>query len=321
MSIPADHIHFFSWQSRISLLLPVGFEEYQENASQHSVIYADDLDPADEPGARILAKCTQLFPGQQQADLKLAEEAAALPGHQLVQRQERLLAGFPGSVQQLSIQDEQGEFLALEAYIQVDEQLFSLHCRAPAQLSTTYLPIFQQLLESIRLIFLSEDRPASLNPDNGHLAHHHLRLSAWLPEGWMPLEEKPEVLRFYGSAVAGESGYQPTFSITLAEPDDYSSSDWMQQLIEERVAQLQESANYRLLEERSLQLPDQMPAQLISYRWQPDDDHYFQLLQVFIQSGYRDFYLINAATLEPLAEEHLPLFDKMLENLRFLPAY
>ncbi|MDR9468925.1 MAG: hypothetical protein RI559_11800 [Marinospirillum sp.] len=41
-------------------------------------------------------------------------------------------------------------------------------------------------------------------------------------------------------------------------------------------------------------------------------------MQVFIKSGYRDFYLINAATLEPLAEEQLPLFYKMLENLRFL---
>lgn len=315
----ADTIHFFSWQSRISLLLPVGFEVLQEDESNHSVIYADDLDEEDEPGARILAKCTRLFPGQQEADLKLAEQTAALPGHQLVHREERLLAGFPGSVQQLDIKDEQGELIALEAYVQVDEQLFSLNCRAPAQHSATYLPVFQQLLESIRLIFLSEDRPASLNPDNGHLAHHHLRLSAWLPDGWMPIEEKPEVLRFYGPAVSGESGYQPTFSITLAEPEDYSSSNWMQELVDERLEQLEDSANYRLLEHRQLHLPDLMPAQLISYRWQPDDDHYFHLVQVFIKSGYRDFYLINAATLEPLSEEHLPLFYKMLENLRFLP--
>jgi|GEM_PF-1379127 hypothetical protein len=321
MNTLADSIHFFSWQSRVSLMLPVGFEEYQENDSSHSVIYANDLDAEDEPGARILAQCTQLFPGQQQADLQLAEEKAALPGHQRIQREEQLLAGFPGIFQQLSIKNEQGEQVAVEAYIQVDDQLFSINCRAPSQHSTTYLPIFQQLLKSIRLIFLSEDRPATLDPNSGLLAHHHLRLSAWLPDGWIPIEEKPEILRFYGPATPGMSGYQPTFSITLAEPDDYSSSDWIQQLVEERLVQLQESASYRLLEERSLQQSDQMPAQLIRYRWQPDDDHYFQLLQVFIKCGYRNFYLINAATLEPLAEEHLPLFYKMLENLRFLPAY
>ncbi|MDR9468926.1 hypothetical protein [Marinospirillum sp.] len=260
MSKQPDGIHFFSWQSRISLLLPVGFEEFQEDESTHSVIYADDLDAEDEPGARILTRCTRLFPGQQEADLQLAEQTAALPGHRLVQREVLPLAGIPAIYQQLTIKDEQGEQIALDACVQVDDLLFSINCRAPAHRAETYLPQFQQLLKSARLILLSEDRPASLDPDSGLLAHHHLRLSAWLPDGWMPIEEKPEVLRFYGPATPGMSGYQPTFSITLAEPEDYSSNDWMQELVDERLEQLQDSADYRLLEHRSLQLPDLMPA-------------------------------------------------------------
>ncbi|SFX80006.1 hypothetical protein [Marinospirillum alkaliphilum] len=76
-------------------------------------------------------------------------------------------------------------------------------------------------------------------------------------------------------------------------------------MVDERVDQLQDAADYQLLD----------------YRWQADDDHYFHLLQVFIRSGYRNFYLINVATLEPLAEQHLPLFHQMLEQLRFLPSH
>ena len=320
MSDQPDRLHFFSWESRLSLLLPVGFETFREDPDQHSVIYADDLDADDEPGGMILAKRTPLFPDQQQAPLQFAEERAQLPGHRLIKREEILLAGLPGLVQELEIDNEQGHQVGLEAFVQFEDQLYSIHCRTLHPQADTYRPQFRQLLQTLRIIPLSEDRPASLNPDNGHLAHRHLQLSAWLPEGWTPLEEKPELLRFYGPAVAGESGYQPTFSITLAEPDDYDQDDWMEQLVQDRCAQLQGSEKYQLLEETPLHLYDLMPAHLLRYRWQPDEEHDFHLLQVFIRSGYRAFYLINAATLEPLAEEHLPLFRSMIEELRMLPS-
>lgn len=320
MTEQPESIHFFSWESRVSLLLPMGFEEYQQDKTNHSVIYADDLDEDDEAGARLLVKCTRLFPGQQQAELQLAEQTASLPGHRLIQRDTVTLAGIPAICQQLEIKDGETEQMALDACLQLDDLLFSIHCRAPLRRADEYQPIFQGTLNSLRLILLSEDRPASLDPDTGHLAHHALQLSAWLPDGWTPIEEKPETLRFYGPASADHAGYQPTFSITLAEPNDYSG-DWLERLVTERADQLINSTEYQLLEQRTLQLPDLMPAQLLSYRWQADDDHCFHLLQVFIRSGYRNFYLINAATLEALTDQHLPLFDQMIRELRFLPSH
>ncbi|SFX79987.1 hypothetical protein [Marinospirillum alkaliphilum] len=46
--------------------------------------------------------------------------------------------------------------------MQQDDLLFSIHCRAPLQRADEYQPIFQGILDSLRLILLSEDRPATL---------------------------------------------------------------------------------------------------------------------------------------------------------------
>ncbi|MDZ7795235.1 MAG: hypothetical protein U5P10_16565 [Spirochaetia bacterium] len=38
------YIHFFSWATRVSIELPVGFEEKIEDQDTNSAIYANDLD-------------------------------------------------------------------------------------------------------------------------------------------------------------------------------------------------------------------------------------------------------------------------------------
>ena len=43
MDLP-DLIHHFSWATKVSLELPLGFEEESEDAAANMAIYADDLD-------------------------------------------------------------------------------------------------------------------------------------------------------------------------------------------------------------------------------------------------------------------------------------
>jgi len=44
--------HFFSWASRISIELPVGFEEKMEDSETNSATYGDDLDEQDDRCSR-----------------------------------------------------------------------------------------------------------------------------------------------------------------------------------------------------------------------------------------------------------------------------
>lgn len=319
MHNPQELIHFFSWISRISMLLPIGFEEQSEDEESLTVIYADDLDEEDKPGARILAKITVVPAPQQQEHLQLAEQRAKLPGHKLISRNEFIHSGDPAIWQQLSIEKANNRQVAIEHYILHDNLLFSVTCIAPASRSNEYLTQFQQTLNSLRLIFLSEENPIIFNPQTGILDHGKLFLSAVLPEGWYPQEDEQGVLRFYGPVMTDFNNYQPTLGITITEPED-NSNNWFAKLLESRLSQLQQSSEYELLEDKTLHLYDLMPARLLRYRWHSDNDHVFHQYQIFVKSGYQSFYLINAATLEPLAMQHTPLFDKIIEEIRFLTA-
>lgn len=316
---PQDLIHFFSWTSRISMLLPVGFEEQSDDEENQTVIYADDLDEEDKPGARILTKITFVPAPQQQEHLQLALQRTKLPGHKLISRDEFIHNGDPAISQQLSIENAKNRQVAIEYYILHNHLLFSITCIAPADRGKEYLTQFQQTLNSLRLIFLSEENPIIFNPQTGILDHGKLFLSAVIPEGWYPQEAEQGVLRFYGPVMTDFNDYQPTLSITMTEPED-NTNNWFTKLMENRLSQLQQSSEYELLEDKTLHLHDHMPARLLRYRWHADNNHVFHQYQAFIKSGYQTFYLINAATLEPLAMQHAPLFDKIIEEIRFLTA-
>lgn len=316
MTSTTDQAHFFSWQSRISLLLPAHFVMQPVTNDQNAVIHIAQSDASE---IHLLTRCQPLFPGEQQAALRRAEQTAQQPGYQLLQRQTHTLAGVPAILQQLEQHTAAGLQQRFECFAEAHERLFSITCDWPVG-GDAALALFLQWLDSVRLIPLSEDRPASLDVQTGHLAHRDLRLSAWLPDGWIPFEENPETLRFYGPAVPELAGFQPSFSITLAEPNDYSEG-WLEHLIEERRQQLQDQSAHQLLEQCHLPLSGQQTAAQLHYRWQADEEHAFRMQQTFVQADYRSFYLISATTLESMTPEHLPLFKRMLDSLRFLPSH
>lgn len=316
MTSNQDQAHFFNWQSRISLLLPARFVMQPVTNDQNAVIHIAQSGASE---IRLLTRCQPLFPGEQQVALRRAEQTAQQPGYQLLRRETRTMAGVPAIVQQLVQHTPEGLQQRFECFAEAHDRLFSITCDWPSG-EDHELALFLQWLDSVRLIPLSEERPASLDVTTGHLAHRALRLSAWLPEGWIPFEEDSGTLRFYGPVVPGQAGFQPSFSLTLAEPDDYSEG-WLERMLAERRQHLLDQSAYQLEEQRQLQLPDQLPAEQLHYRWQADDEHGFHMQQTFVQADYRSFYLISATTLESMAAEHAPLFEQMLNSLRFLPSH
>lgn len=312
-----NKIHFFNWHSRISLLLPIGFEEQLEDEEKLTVIYADDLDDDDEPGARILAKLTVIKEQQQDAHRLLSQQRASMPGYTLVSREELLHHGDVAILQQLSIEKDAEKQVEIEYFILRQNLLFSITCIGPAVRSDEYLPLFREAVLSSRLILVTEEHPVVFSPHAGFLDHGRLMLSAFVPEGWSANEDDEGFLRFFGPPMPEYNDSRPTLSITDVVPEVHTG-DWFNQLVEGRIRQLQQTNGYQFLDDQKLELCDMMPARLLRYNWQTENGSTSYIYQVLIKSGYQQYHLINATTPEPMSRQHAPVFDKIIDGLRFL---
>lgn len=149
-------IHFFSWETRVSIELPVGFEEQVEDPETHSAIYGDDLDD-DEPGARVMTKMTAVPPGTADAFRMIAGESAGIASRAVASREEIVIDGVPAIRQVLRYRDgELGiDVLRHETFAQLADVVFSITCLAPADRSTEYRPAFDHASDTARFILLS----------------------------------------------------------------------------------------------------------------------------------------------------------------------
>jgi hypothetical protein len=151
-----EYIHFFSWVTRVSIELPVGFEEQIEDPETNSVIYADDLDDTDEPGARVMTKMTAA-PGDLDDAYRSVAEASARNGVRSVEHREACVVdGAPAIRQILRYHDGEAgmDVIRHETFAQLANVMFSLICLVPVGRSTYYRPAFDHASGSARFILL-----------------------------------------------------------------------------------------------------------------------------------------------------------------------
>jgi len=151
-----SHIHHFSWHSKVSLELPLSFEEQSEDPDTNSAIYADDLDDDDELGAKVLAKATAVPVEQHDAYRLLAVESAEVPKRSLESFIECSVDGVPAVQQILAYEQEDLEVRVLrhETFAQIGNIVFSLICLAPAERADEYLPAFEHAANTARFVLL-----------------------------------------------------------------------------------------------------------------------------------------------------------------------
>jgi hypothetical protein len=151
-----EHIHHFSWATRISLDLPIGFEEAQEDPEQRVAMYADDLDPDDETGGKVMTRLTPVPQGQDQAYLQLAQATAPIVQGELLDQKELVIDGTK-AIQQIFTyyqQDAEIQVIRHETFAQVEHLVFSIIAIAPAERKEEYLEIFNQAARSVRFILV-----------------------------------------------------------------------------------------------------------------------------------------------------------------------
>ena len=168
------YIHFFSWATRVSIELPVGFEEQIEDQDTNSAIYADDLeepDQRDEPGARVMTKMTAVPKESTEAYLAMAKASAAVESRDVVNREEIMVNGAPAIRQTLSYRDDdlKVDVFRHETFAQLANVVFSITCLAPADRLADYRAAFDHAADTARFILLPETSVG--------YAHEELRIS------------------------------------------------------------------------------------------------------------------------------------------------
>lgn len=155
MEIP-DRVHFFSWHTKTSLELPVGFEEQSDDEGSNTVIYADDLDDDDPPGARVMAKATAVPVGDDDAYRKLADASAQIPGRGTESRTEVEIDGLPAIRQLLRYyhDDLEEEVIRHETFAQAGNIVFSITGMALAEDGHRYLDDLDHASDTARFILL-----------------------------------------------------------------------------------------------------------------------------------------------------------------------
>lgn len=155
MDLPS-HIHFFSWATRVSLELPVGFEESHEDEATYSAFYADDLDQGDPLGGRVMAKATAVPVGADDAFRQLAAESARMPGRSVLSATEAVINGLPAVQQVLRYRqdDIETEVVRHETWAQAGNVVFSIVGLAPNGRAEAYLAAFDHASRAARFVLL-----------------------------------------------------------------------------------------------------------------------------------------------------------------------
>jgi len=317
------HIHFFSWETRVSIELPVGFEEQVEDHDTNTAIYADDLDDDHELGARVMTRMTAVSPGTIDAYRSIAAASVQIGPRTVEYTEECAVDGAPAIRQILRYHDEDAgiDVVRHETHAQLADVVFSVIGLAPSDASTDYLAAFDHASRSARIVLLPSDGeiPES-GPDRpASFAHAGVRISATIPESWTVDEPAEHTIRFFAPVDASHHDSVPSLSVTLGEPEGFGP-DGFDDFCEASVERLEKvTPHFALRAVERYALSSFVDVHAVWYAAAWDSTRELVQLQALGLLDRYHLYLVNAAAPLALAERYAPVFDAMLRSLRVLP--
>ena len=146
-----DRIHCFSRHTKISIELPIRFEEESDDAESNTAVYVDSL--GDGPGARVIARAIGL-PPDAPADAYRRVAAEAAHGLTVISSEDREIDGFPAVRHVLRYDRDGVEFIRHESYAQAANLVFALIALAPSDRQDEYLTAFDHASKTARFVLL-----------------------------------------------------------------------------------------------------------------------------------------------------------------------
>lgn len=148
-----DFVHFHSYESRLSLELPAGWEEEDESENQVIYVNRDDSETPIEP--RLIVR-VQAVPADSDAWRQLADGQRDRPGRDLIDSREIAIDGVPARLD-ITGYDEPGlggKVLHVQAFAQISDVLFSVSGVAAWKERAMWTPVFTDAVDSIRFILV-----------------------------------------------------------------------------------------------------------------------------------------------------------------------
>ena len=310
-----DYIHWFSRLNRISLELPINFEEDGEDEENQCVTYREAPDERDGPGTVVMTKITGVSTDMVDAYLRLAKESARIPGEVSFTRREIVVDGVPAIDQEQEYRDNRTKNAVLrrELFAQIGNLVFSITALVPLDRVDNIRSGLDHTFQTARFILL----PAA-NQYAGSYAHEVTQMSVIIPENWEAREEEEQQVRFFGPPHPEHDDYRPTFSVSLGKPGGFGD-EWMEGFLEKTRENMASSyRDFSIIAVDRFPLSSLAEAHVIRFRWEPEPGLAFTQIQALILVDMFRMYLVNGATLEPLADTWIPVFDGMLKSLRVL---
>lgn len=150
-----------------------------------------------------------------------------------------------------------------------------------------------------------------------------LMVSIVVPEAWSGTQVDDSKFRLFGLPESGFEEYFDEYRVSLSyerRKPDSSGQDWFKQLVAKNNATMAEDYNeYKLLEESFYDIGSYKTYKK-HYSWREEQTglQLVQLQALLVGSPYA-LYVVNAAVLEPLAEQYMPIFDSILNSTRIIP--
>lgn len=149
-------------------------------------------------------------------------------------------------------------------------------------------------------------------------AHEGLLVSLRVPDGWDAQEITAQQVRFFGPEQPDHDDYRPTMSFQRGEPEGAGEA-WFDAFCAAARERLETYTGYAFRRHERFTLPDLVECDATWYEWDAEPGMRFAQVQALISVDVTRMYLINGATLLPLADEFLPQFDQVLHDIRLLP--
>lgn len=156
-----EKLHFFSHESRVSLELPIGWEELSEE--NHQVVYyyedfeEDDSEKSWINDPRFMIK---LFPSPSTdiENLERASTSSFKVEHEQLEKfnhTELKVDGYPGILDIFSYKDSESRKLVsqFQLFVLIDNVIFSFTGLMLKKFQDRLIPVFNNAIQSVRFIF------------------------------------------------------------------------------------------------------------------------------------------------------------------------
>ena len=150
--------------------------------------------------------------------------------------------------------------------------------------------------------------------------HEGLLISIRAPLGWSLEEvEGQPMVRLFGKPQAAFDDYRPTMSYLKGQPEGFGEM-WLDEFAARALANLNATyAEFDLLTEERYMLSSMARVVSRTFSWHHlESGMRFHQMQAFVLASPFVMYLVNGATLSPLAGEYLPIFDAILKSTRIM---